>query len=270
MATNPPLNKKPKCVTFKCVKDFQRILECPICFLTPNNPEEAKFCSNGHMICGNCCRKVNKCPVCRSENLNGQGPLLKQILTALPKLCPFEGCEAEPEENELEDHRKNCEFRKLDCITYSRLSCKEKVPYNTYLEHLEENHKGIKSNVYDIVVNESTFTKDILDWNPNVFTNDGKTFFIKCVKIGNLFRCQCFILGTEEEATKYVCEIEVKSKDPKYSIKMTGDVISVDVKRVDFEKEAYFDNFMFSKAMAQKIWDKERKSIVIQATIKKR
>ena len=135
---------------------------------------------------------------------------------------------------------------------------------------MDEKHIGIKSNVYDIVVNESTFTKDILDWNPNVFTNDGKTFFIKCVKIGNLFRCQCFILGTEEQATKYVCEIEMKSKDPKYSIKMTGDVISVDVKRVDFEKEAYFDNFMFSKAMAQKMWDKERNSIIIQATIKKR
>ena len=77
MSTNPPPRKVPKCVTFKCVKDLQRILECPVCFITPEDPEKAHFCSNGHMICGSCRKNVQKCPVCRSVDLKGQNPLLK-------------------------------------------------------------------------------------------------------------------------------------------------------------------------------------------------
>ena len=102
MSSNPPPSKKLKSVTFEGIKDIQRILECPICLQMPKNPDQVHFCSNGHLICHDCHGKVQNCPICRSDDLNGQNPLLKQVLLALPKLCPYQGCEAEPKNDELE------------------------------------------------------------------------------------------------------------------------------------------------------------------------
>ena len=104
MATDPPPNKKRK--SFQCIKEFQRILECPVCLLTPENSDNTHFCSNGHMVCGTCRDQVTFCPICESGDLTGRNPLLKQILSKLPKLCPFERCEAEPNDEDLEEHKK--------------------------------------------------------------------------------------------------------------------------------------------------------------------
>ena len=270
MATNPPPSKKPKSELLKCVKDFQRILECPICLQTPTNPDQTYFCSNGHLICGDCVFRIKKCPVCQTGKLIGQNPLLKQIIAAMPKLCPFEGCDDEPKGNKLEEHKKICQFRPLDCLTHSRYNCKDKIPFNSYLQHLEnKKEKPGRHNFYVITVRETTFTHDLIDYRPSIFSFYGKTFIIKCIKSGNLFHCQCFIHGSEEEAQQFFCEIEVKGKNPKYNIKMSGDVISLDVKRENYEKGEYFDSLTFSTAMAHKIRNKDKNTIVMEATIKK-
>ena len=120
--TEPP-DKKQKCLGFQSVEDIQRILECPVCFNTPGNPDQIHFCSNGHMLCDGCYQKllIKKCPTCRSEDWNYQSPLMpimKQILSALPKVCPFPECETQLEEKDRDNHVKNCQHRSLDCAMF--------------------------------------------------------------------------------------------------------------------------------------------------------
>ena len=278
MATNPPPNKAPRCVTFKCVKDLQRILECPICLLTPENSGQAHFCSNGHMICGNCRVGIQRCPVCQSEDLNGQNHLLKQVLAVIPKLCPFDGCDAEPKDDELEDHKKNCQFRKIDCLTHSRCGCNEKIPINSFFQHYEVRHKKITQcpektghSRCNWALKEEDFNGRFLSWFPFSKSFDGETFLISLTKFNNLFHCQCFLLGTESDAKKYLCEISSNSIDfPNNTIKFTGDIISVDVKRTEYEKEDYVNNFSFTNTMARKLWNKANQNITFNVAIMKK
>ena len=133
-----------KSVGDKSVEKIQNILECPVCYQTPKNPEKIQICSNHHIVCENCKSKIDKCPTCRTENFQGKNPLLQKILSALPKICPFvdEGCEIiEPQDDdELENHLKICQYRPIDCV---HNPCKSKIPFSNLIKHIEENHKPL-------------------------------------------------------------------------------------------------------------------------------
>ena len=146
-STEPPA-KKQKCLGFRSVTDIQRILECPVCYNTPSNPDQIHFCSNGHMICDGCHQKIleKKCPTCRSEDWNGHHtllPLMMQILSALPKVCPFSECETQLEDKDREKHVKICQYRSLDCVWLNGyIPCKTKLTFKDgILKHFEEIHK---------------------------------------------------------------------------------------------------------------------------------
>ena len=257
-------------------KDLQRILECPVCFITPENPEQAHFCTNGHMICGSCRKNVQKCPVCRSVDLKGQNPLLKQVLSAMPKLCPFEGCDAEPEDNELEAHKKSCQHRLIDCITHSRYGCNEKIPFHSFLKHLEGRHKisnSSKNGPTRLIiwpVYENNFNQEFISWLPLILKVDKETFMLTLIKKNNFFHCRCFFYGNETNARKYTWELKGKSQEfPNTGFALFGEVISVDVKRTEHEKEFYLDNFTFSNTMARKLWIKNVNHFAFVINIKK-
>ena len=280
MASNAPPSKKAKSVTFKCVKDFQRILECPVCLATPSEPEKVKVCSNGHIICGTCHSKgkFTMCPTCKSKDLNGQNPLLKKILSALPSLCPYEGCDAEPKDTELEEHKKICQFRPVNCFI---LNCTvNDTPFHDFLKHLEKTHqiKRPEANAeynYGIIVTDDKsleITNCLKNWNPNILSFDDHTFLVRCIRKNNLFHCQCFIYGTVTDATKYFYEISVKSKtNPIYSTNFTGEVISIDVPRADYEAyECLSANFTMTTGLARKLINTRTKVIEVRVNINKR
>ena len=103
------------------LKNIRKFLECPVCLTTPSNPGKTHFCSNYHVVCDSCFMKVERCPTCRSDKFIVQNTFLQNILSVLPKICPYteEGCnqEFEPEdETELEKHVENCDNRRIDCL----------------------------------------------------------------------------------------------------------------------------------------------------------
>jgi len=51
-----------------------RILECPVCLELPAKTERILQCSNGHLICKSCHRKLTLCPLCR-EKLDKKNPM---------------------------------------------------------------------------------------------------------------------------------------------------------------------------------------------------
>ena len=277
MTSSGPPNKKPKCVGDKSVVEIQSILECPVCLLTPKNPDKIHICSNHHIICDNCKPKVQKCPTCRSENFQGKNPLLQKILSALPKICSFaeDGCEVEFEpknRDEFENHLKTCQYRQIDCA-YN--NCNIKIAFTSLSKHIEDNHHPkVMDNErhYQIKVLADVFTKQSGSfWFPKIIHFDDQVFFIQAFALKDQMSLQCHFYGTETESKKYFCEISSENEAlPRYKVKvnLSGDIISVDIPK-GARHEVKNSTFTISMHMAKQLWNKTQEEIKFKITIKR-
>ena len=278
----PPI-KKQKCLGFKSVTDIQRILECPICYKTPDCPDDVHFCSNGHLVCDGCYKNIldEKCPVCRSEDWNGQNLFVRQILSALPKLCPFPGCEIQLESKDMNKHKKNCQYRLIDCI--SKWSCQIKmVTFNDSLvNHLQKDHFGkLDSNTdgyfqYNIKMQESDFeikkNRTNAGWIPRMTEFDSQMFIARCYQRKKLFYLQVFINENLEMAEKYSCKITMANvEDSNCNMTLCLDVISVDVPTDDNGQENHSGTFSLTKPMLRKFVFNNGNALNIGITIIKK
>ena len=265
-------NKKPKCVGDKSVVEIQSILECPVCLLTPRNPEKVHICSNHHIVCDNCKSKIDKCPVCRSENFQGKNPLLEKILSALPKICSFAeyGCEVEFEPrngDEMENHLKICQYRQIDCA-YN--NCDLKVSFLNLQKHMEENHElDLIEDYYTIIMKPEDFTEqEDSSWFPKFMKFDKKIFFIHAFIEDDQMSLQCLFYGTEADSKTYFCDISAENEaSPRYKAKVnfSKDVISVDIPKAD--RDIKNSTFTISMDMAEQLWNKDQENIIFKITI---
>ena len=234
MVSNEPPTKKPK-----YLEEIQKLLECPVCFQNPKCPDKVHFCSNGHMICDECQAKVQRCPVCRSENLNGQSPILKQVLSKLPRVCPFsdQGCDVETDGNKMANHVKICQFRLIDCLTDICDLQVKKVPFYSFIDHHLEEHKLLESPsegkfIHTIHIFKSTKVFEVdWYWVPTICKFDGHTFFMKTNLTKGIFWIQFLLHGTEADAEKYMWRIQLKNcvKNKNYNFDFSGDIISTNL-----------------------------------------
>ena len=287
--TEPPA-KKQKCLGFQSVEDIQRILECPVCFNTPGNPDQIHFCSNGHMLCDDCHKKIleKKCPTCRSDNWTGHHtllPLMKKILSALPKQCPFTECEKQLKDSERDEHMKNCEYRLFDCIGLK--SCSKKVTFDlaSVQKHLEDHN--IRYNLSKVEAVELGHLKRFymkLDRDyesyfdntsvgctlyPNFFKVDNRIFIARSSHAKNLYSFQVFLHGNPEDAKKYLYDVKVTNlDDPQYNVSFSGNIISVDDDNQ--AREIHPGTFSFTKAFARTLVHDNGKRISYDVTIKKK
>ena len=278
--TEPPA-KKQKCLEAKSVIDIQRILECPVCYKTPDCPDEVRFCSNGHLICSECHKNIldKKCPVCRSEDWNGKNLFVKQILSALPKMCPFQGCDVQLESKDRSNHMKFCQYRLIDCICHWDCQSTKIVFKDSLVNHLIKKHQAqIESNTdgylnHSLSMEDSDFENhlDISDWTPDVTEFDGQTFIVRCYEKGNLFYIQAFIHENLEIADKYSCKISINNPDdPNCNVTLSGDVISVDVQQDVYMQENHSRTFSFTKSMLRKLAIKNGTALIVGITIFKK
>ena len=241
MASNQPPSKKPK-----YVEDIQKLLECPVCLQNPKYPDKVHFCSNGHMICDGCHAQIQTCPVCRTRDLRGQNPLVKQVLSRLPRLCPYsdQGCDVESDGSDMETHVKNCRFRLIDCTSKRCDSKEHRVPFHSFIKHQIDQHKANQSQALEgsnltctLVLRNLERKKQsqsLHGWPPTVWNYDGHTFIAKTYsKDGNLLM-QFLLHGKKAEAEKYIYEIKMKnSATPMYNLGFSGDVIPTDLQFPD-------------------------------------
>ena len=214
-------------------ENLKDILQCPICLLVPNKNEKVNVCDNGHMICNECRTQISLCPICRSDKLEFQSPLLKKILDSLPSRCPNydSGCqESFEDEEERKQHKINCEFRKIDCM---QLRCEEKVMYKNLLQHLRDSHFALDSYspLVNYIMSNSHFEKNNYYFPPTFFKYfDNETFiFMFYSSQKGFYAAECFYHGSEIDASKYLCEITFKNaKDGRIKIINCGYVIPVD------------------------------------------
>ena len=271
-STEPP-PKKQKVLEYKgMIENVQKILECPVCFSTP---DQAHFCSNGHLLCDSCHKKIlgNKCPTCRSEDWIGQNalmPLMTQILSFLPKQCPFQECKTQFESKDREEHLKDCQHRLVYCS-----DCKLKLPFNTFLNHLKEVHGAyIRKNTdgvfyKSLLVKEQDFSdKEKVTWTSTMTEFDEQTFIAVGYKEQDHFYFQMFVHGNIKQAENYLWQIKVINKDdPRYNMSFTGDIISVDVSDEGNGQQNHPGTFTFAKTMAGKFFCKLTNGQGIYSTI---
>ena len=119
------------------VSDFEKDLECPVCF---NIPREVPIpaCPAGHIVCKTCKPKVQECPTCRREYPWGKfevtNSLAASLIDKVPHKCKYSDfqCEVKMKLSEIVQHEKICPERTVKC---PKLSCGKVVKMREFHEH---------------------------------------------------------------------------------------------------------------------------------------
>ena len=101
-------------------------LTCYQCQAVPSpsvaNRDRFKCYDNSHTLCSNC----NERCLCGSNVGKSPCKVTAKILETLPWHCPYNksGCKEILAEIDIEEHQKNCVYRKVNCVS---LVCNDKV-----------------------------------------------------------------------------------------------------------------------------------------------
>ena len=237
------------------VETIKKILECPICLLTPRGSGPINQCTNGHMICNDCHHKVTLCPICRTDQINVPlHPLLKQILSSFIRPCSNvdKGCQEKLNESDMKNHEKKCAFRSIDCFF-----CEKNFVFDDIINHLNEKHDMKDYNENGFALTEKNF-KNPASWIPLRKESNGRDFILYIKKSQeDIFFVKCFFLGSKAESANYLCEMTLKKKGTeKHFLKFNGDVIPLE--NLDTSSNDNIDTFMFSGTMARKFMENGR------------
>ena len=63
------------------------LLECPVCMETIKSVPVYQ-CNNGHVICKDCIKKLNNCPICRNDSAPARSLQLEKIVERLEGIQP--------------------------------------------------------------------------------------------------------------------------------------------------------------------------------------
>ena len=63
------------------------LLECPVCMETIKSVPVYQ-CNNGHVICKDCVKKLNNCPICRNDSAPARSLQLEKIVERLEGIQP--------------------------------------------------------------------------------------------------------------------------------------------------------------------------------------
>lgn len=98
-------------------EDIVSLLECPVCFDLPLPP--IKTCIQGHIICADCCCRLNKCPLCQQKIDIGRNFFAENFISKSVIKCKFkvDGCNEELPGEKMKEHIQNCDFRLVDKST---------------------------------------------------------------------------------------------------------------------------------------------------------
>lgn len=213
-------------------KDF----ECPCCM---NLIYTCYTCHNNHNVCCHCYMKVNKCPLCRNENIILNSNFGNSIEK---KLClnKHKGCDLQLY-NFDEEHKSDCIYNDFYCKFCK--SC------------LENNMDYIKNHFISNCVN--SYKVLCYDWDPfESMEKDGKIFSVKpstqepyLIIIKNQYFVLIIPKLSQELVNFYVFSTNDKYKLSNYKISiLPSEVIPIYYKKmictnIHFKKNLYTSGF---------------------------
>ena len=189
------------------------LLECPICLETMGPP--IYQCREGHLICGMCRRKVNKCPTCRVTLDNIRNRALENMVAKMVIPCPNRGygCTITPRFEDLARHAMVCDHRLYRCPR-SRSLCTWEGPLSEVADHLKEKHNltfALDTNgVLDETYSNPEGVKTAV-WEGPMVRYQGETFLVHFEQIpsGDYVAFIRFF-GNEENASRFRYRMNIK------------------------------------------------------------
>ncbi len=281
MATRKNLRQYLKINSFDEIELFQDAcrLECTVC-LYPQPPMYQ--CSNGHLLCTDCERKLTHCPTCRVDlTIKVRNILADQIIEALPPRCKFaiKGCRAFSKTNfEKLQHEKICPFRLVNCPCDS--DCRIEVHFNGIMKHVEVNHKPChylhhyNDFVPSKVVNKPAFQLGRgQTWSPNEFAELHSFVFCDVVQATtNDFHFWIYIMGSEKEAERFTFKIKFESNKTDGhapTLQFSNQTVSIDVPRHQVIEQGRC--LTLHKTVVEKqFWDRKKHRLRFEVTIDKK
>eukprot|EP00277_Geminigera_cryophila_P005520 CAMPEP_0179429802 /NCGR_PEP_ID=MMETSP0799-20121207/15079_1 /TAXON_ID=46947 /ORGANISM="Geminigera cryophila, Strain CCMP2564" /LENGTH=465 /DNA_ID=CAMNT_0021205871 /DNA_START=595 /DNA_END=1989 /DNA_ORIENTATION=- len=159
------------------IDEVKASLQCPVCQLTSFPP--VKQCPNGHIICADCQKQCQRCPVCRDDPATVRNLIVEKIgQTQCKWPCHFAdaGCQQTVSFNSTASaHFSKCEYRTQKCCPIVGCPLSMTLNPETIVQHLVSQHK----------VNEE-------NW-PDVGSSNGQ------VKVGLLFESDLHSAGHDRE-----------------------------------------------------------------------
>ena len=120
-----------------------------------NHTTNYKQCSEGHVICGDCVGKVDRCPICRCANISARNRALEQLASSLTVNCCYQesGCRLTGKLNEISTHEKTCPFLPVQCPWEF---CDHQATAAEMIRHLKQTHNAVTGTIYRMKVCNST------------------------------------------------------------------------------------------------------------------
>jgi hypothetical protein len=239
--------------------DLEAILECIICHVVPRNGPIFQ-CTNGHLVCEECSEKTaaaKSCSVCqvRLPHTKSRCIAAEQVIEKTDFVFDCvnagDGCHFSAVRKRLQKHEGSCEARMVPCPD---APCKESLPLNKLLQHLE-----FKTDRYTPVYKDAVLTAKFtcsdmtlqnLGWRVQICKHAINTFFAKFVRVNGIFYTWLYIVADEDVAKKY--QVKITIANPTIFFSCTWKVFPIDLKEeVMFERDDVltFGESLFRKMM---------------------
>ena len=90
------------------LEDIQDAVECIICLDIPKT-DPVFQCTNGHVLCGYCHRRVLDCPICKIELGTIRALAIEKVLAKYPRDCKNDhfGCNVKLLKEEMKAHKSH-------------------------------------------------------------------------------------------------------------------------------------------------------------------
>ena len=233
------------------VEKLQEHVKCPVCLEVPTfGPIWS--CPRGHLVCQACFQGLkNVCPLCRSRMANTVSLLANTVIKNIEHRCKFEteGCKAMSGASEVEEHRRICNFRPIDCPSYY---CKSKVPFDNLVDHILNKCKNsfakASGGKHRRVAEEGEACKSLFHLgrgalvsgifprtSVTTFAWKDKFFFLNQVPEASHWNFYIQMLGTEEECERVTVAITVGEQTGQHFVKFSSNPFPVEMSEEDLK-----------------------------------
>lgn len=111
------------------------LMECPVCLEVAKGTVQQ--CSNGHVACSECAKKLPQCPLCQLPFLQQKPTCLNNLLEVLPLFCRYKEAGCKQLFVAGDEHEQYCGFRPVFC---RNCMGEETLKVNDILQHYCEMH----------------------------------------------------------------------------------------------------------------------------------
>jgi hypothetical protein len=192
------------------LEEMKSKVECPVCLVVPRAGPVPQ-CPRGHFLCSGCKAVQERagrrdCPTCRGPMGEAHSLLASLVIENVQHDCSFKDCEVKVPLNEYERHQDLCGFRPVRCPG----NCGTSLAFNNIFLHIRSGCPGNMKIVERFTKKYTIPNVVVRDFTTRCSNVDSRLFFVQVSKLlGDLYRMEVVMVGSQEDCNKYNAEISV-------------------------------------------------------------